>query len=268
MANDGVLEVKRSSVSGYSSPIIVVPTKYYFGFVFVAHRKLNHPSQTQLAKRIKENHLILNVENIIKQVHSNCLLCTSLSHVPTSVESFSTTPVADHPYQQCSADIIKRAKQYILVVTDALSQHTSTTLIKSESSEDISKGLLKAILPFKQNSLQTQIKVDTAPGLTSIIKNRTALLNHDIVLQPGRTKNKNKIPQVDRRIQELEVELRKLSPECEPRTEDLLVCATKLVNDTSMIRTNNFSANEILFRRRNTNQQEIDIKDKDFAPLQ
>ena len=168
--------------------------KYYFGFVFVAHRKLNHPSQAQLAKRIKENHLILNVENIIKQVHSNCLLCTSLLHVPTSVESFSTTPVADHPYQQCSADIIKRAKQYILVVTDALSQHTSTTLIKSESTEDISKGLLKTILPFKQNSLLTQIKVDTAPGLTSIIKNKTALLNHDIVLETGRTKKRQNPP--------------------------------------------------------------------------
>ena len=194
IASDGVLEVKRNCVSGYSPPMVVVPTKYYFGFVFVAHRKLNHPSQSQLAKRIKNNHLILNVENIIKQVHSNCLLCTSLSRIPASVETFSTTPVADHPYQQCSADVIKRAKQYILVVTDSLSQHTSTTLIKSESSEELSKGLLKAILPFKPTSLQTKIKVDTAPGLASLIKNPRTLSKHDIVLNPGRTKNKNKIP--------------------------------------------------------------------------
>ena len=70
IANDGILEIKRNCVSGHSSPKIVVPTKYYFGFVFVAHRKLDHPSQSQLAKRIKETHLILEV---LAQLYQVCL---------------------------------------------------------------------------------------------------------------------------------------------------------------------------------------------------
>merc|ERR1712240_248696 len=110
---------------------IVVPSKYYFAFVLVAHCKLNHPTQSQLAKMIKATHLILGLENIIKQVHNDCLLCTSLSSIPTSMEQFFTTPVPTCPYQQCSADVIRRAKQSILVVTDALTQHTSSAIIKS-----------------------------------------------------------------------------------------------------------------------------------------
>ena len=89
------------------------------------------------------------------------------------------------------------------------------------------------------------------------------LSKQDIILNPGRTKNKNKIPQVDRQIQELENELRKLSPDGDIITEDLLAQAAKLVNDK--IRTKDFSANEILFRRKSDTQQKIYIADKEFA---
>ena len=263
VASDGVLELKKNHVSGSFNTQIVVPSKYYFGFVLVAHCKLNHPTQSQLARRIKANHLILGLENIIKQVHDDCLLCKALSSVPSSIDTFSTTPVAKHPYRQCSADVIKRAKQCILVVTDGLTQHTSTTMIKTEKSEDILKGIVRAVLPFKPSSLQTRIKVDTAPGLSSLIKNPKKLLQQDIVLEAGRTKNKNKVAQVDRRIQELEAEIRKMSPELDLITEDTLAKATKVVNDK--IRASNFSANEILFRRKHDDQQEIDIKDEEFA---
>ena len=84
--------------------------------------------------------------------------------------------------------------------------------------------------------------------MSSLIKNPKRIQNHNITLEPGRSKNKNKVPQVDRRIQELEDELRKLSAEKEAITEETLARATKAVNDK--IRANNFSANEVLFCRK------------------
>ena len=144
--------------------------------------------------------------------------------------------------------MIRRAKQSILVVTDALTQHTSTTLIRSEKSDNILEGLVKTVLPFQTSSLQTQIKVYTAPCLSSLIKNPKRIQNHNITLETGRSKNKNKVPQVDRRIQKLEDELRKLSAEEEVIMEETLARATKAVNDK--IRANNFSANETLFCRK------------------
>ena len=88
-------------------------------------------------------------------------------------------------------------------------------------------------------------------------------MNQDIVLEPGRTKNKNKVSQVDRRIQELETEIKRLSAESDAITEDTLAKATKSINNK--IRTNNFSASEILFRRKQDDQEEINIKDEQFA---
>ena len=67
---------------------------------------------------------------------------------------------------------------------------------------------------------------------------------------------------MDRRIKELEDELRKLSAEEEAITEETLATATKAVNNK--IRANNFSAKEVLFRRKH-DQQEIDITDEQFA---
>ena len=98
--------------------------------------------------------------------------------------------------------------------------------------------------------------------MSSLIKNPNKLLNQDIILEPGRSKNKNKVPQVDRRIQELEEEIRKLSPKEETIAEETLMKAIKAVNDK--IRSGNFSANEILFRRKQ-DQSEITISDKEFV---
>ena len=74
------------------------------------------------------------------------------------------------------------------MVTDALTQHTSTTLIRSEKSDNILEGFVKTVLPFQTSSLQTQIKVDAAPGLSSLIKNPKRIQNHNITLEPGKNK--------------------------------------------------------------------------------
>ena len=79
-------------------------------------------------------------------------------------------------------------------MTDALTQHMSLAIIKSEKSDDILEGLIKTVLPFKISSLKTKIKVDTARGLSSLIKNPKKLLNQDIIVEFGRSKNMNRVP--------------------------------------------------------------------------
>ena len=67
----------------------------------------------------------------------------------------------------------------------------------------------------------------------------------------------------------MEKEIRKLSPEEEIITEDMLIKATKAVNDK--IRSGNFSANAILFLQkarsvRNSNpKQRIRVKNQKFS---
>ena len=60
----------------------------------------------------------------------------------------------------------------------------------------------------------------------------------------------------------MEIEIKKLSPEEEIFAENTLIKAAKAFNDK--IRSENFSANEILFRRKQ-DQSEITILDKEFV---
>ena len=106
------------------------------------------------------------------------------------------------------------------------------------------------------------VRVDTASGLKKIIRNPRKLKDHNIVLDPGRPKNKNSNAIVDKRIRELEDELRKISPEGSPVDQNVLTIATKSLNEK--VRKFGFSSNELLFRRLQDTHQELDIKDSDL----
>ena len=71
-------------------------------------------------------------------------------------------------------------------------------------------------------------------------------------------KIKNSLAIVDKRIRELEDELRKLKPEGETIEENTLILATKFLNER--VRQHGYSAKELLFRRKQETLAEIDIK--------
>ena len=143
---------------------------------------------------------------------------------------------------------MKRSGSIIMVVTDTLTSHTSSCLVKTEKAEDLELALMKTILSFRSCNGTSKVRVDTAPGLKKIINNPGNLRKYDITLDPGRPKNKNSLSIVDKRIRELEDELRKLSPEGNPVSENTLILATKFLNEK--VRQHGFSANELLFRRK------------------
>ena len=147
-----------------------------------------------------------------------------------------------------------------MVVTDTLTSHTSSCLVKTEKAEDLELALIKTILPFRPGNGTSKVRVDTAPGLRKIINNPGNLKKYDITLDPSRPKNKNSLSIVDKRIRELEDELRKLSPEGDPVSENTLLLATKFLNEK--VRQHGFSANELLFRRKQETHEELNITDK------
>ena len=52
--------------------------------------------------------------------------------IPKEIEEYSTTEPPDHSYEKLAGDVMKRNGSMILEVTDNLTSHTSTALIKSE----------------------------------------------------------------------------------------------------------------------------------------
>ena len=106
------------------------------------------------------------------------------------MDIYSTSEPPNYPYQKLAADVMKRSRNNILVVTDSLTSLTLTSLLKSEKAEDLELALIKTILPFRPGNSIFKVRVDTSPGLRKLINNPDNLFKYDIVLDPGRQKNK------------------------------------------------------------------------------
>ena len=245
-------------VSKTSRPVI--PEHLAMALIATIHLKRNHPKMNQIQGILKSSFFILKSSSKIQQVLNNCLLCNADEFLQKKMEVYSTSEPPDHPYQKLAADVMKRSGSIIMVVTDTLTSHTSSCLVKTEKAEDLELALIKTILPFRPGNGTSKVRVDTAPGLRKIINNPENLKKYDITLDPGRPKNKNSLSVVDKRIRELEDELRKLSPEGDPVNENTLLLATKFLNEK--VRQHGFSANELLFRRKQETHEELNITDK------
>ena len=261
--NNGILVVTQI-VPGVAAKVEkpVIPDHLANAFLAAIHLKRNHPKLNQMLNLLHNSYFILQPKPRILEIINRCLVCNADEFLPTKMEEYSSSEPPDHPYQKIAGDVMKRDGSSILVVTDSLTCHTSAALVKSEKAEDLESALIKTILPFKSCNSTSKIRVDTAPGLQKLIRNPKTLDKYDIILDPGRPKNKNSNAIVDKRIRELEDELRKLSPEGRAVDENVLLLATKFLNER--IRQHGFSANELLFRRKQETNQELDIKDSEL----
>ena len=135
-----------------------------------------------------------------------------------------------------------------------------TTFTDSEKHADLEDGIITTVLPFK-SIFMTSIRVDQAPGFKKLkLKQQNSKLSDlGIDLTLGDTKNKNALSIVDQRMKELEDELRK---DKVPLDIAKLQRATSRVNEK--IRKENLSAKEIMFKRNQFNQEEIQISDREI----
>ena len=72
-------------------------------------------------------------------------------------------------------------------------------------------GIIVTVSPFKSTNL-TNIRVDQAPGFKTFFKRSVNLKDLNIDLELGESKNKNALELVDRKMQEIEQEIKKLAP--------------------------------------------------------
>ena len=259
----GVLVVTQT-VPGVAGKVDkpVIPDHLANTFLAQLHMKKNHPKLNQMLSILQSNYLILQPKPRIIEIINRCLMCNADEFTSKKIESYSSSDPPNHPYEKVAADVLKRGGSLILVITDNLTSHTSSSLIKSEKAEELEKSLIKTILPFKNCNSKSLIRVDTAPGFQKLFRNPKKLDKYDIILDLGRPKNKNSNAVVDKRIRELEDELRKISPDGMAVNEEELLLATKFLNER--IRQHGFSANELLFRRTQESNQELDLKDSEL----
>ena len=105
---------------------------------------------------------------------------------------------------------MKHSKQNILVAVDDATGYVLTCIVKSEQAHDLAQGLAQLVLPFRLGP-QAVVRVDRARGLAKA-KSSPLLTKFSIILDLGDAKNKNSCAIVDKAIQELEMELKRLNP--------------------------------------------------------
>ena len=181
------------------------------------------------------------------------------------MQEFDPKLAPAHPGSHMNTDVVKRAGQNILVNTDMFSGYTTACIIESEDRVDTVKGLIQLVTPIR-NSAVVLIRTDKAPAFQSLVRSKdSSLETNGIVLELGDDLNKNSNCIVDRKIRELEEEIRRISPEGEKITIGQLAQAVTMLNNRVRNQTLTSSENHFscdIIRGDNLNLDDKELGDE------
>ena len=247
ISSDGVLVVPLCDPLSPSREAIVVPEDVLPGLLSVLHLRLNHPSQSELAKVVKRYFWAINLDSALEEASKSCHLCASLSKIPSSLIPESTSDPPESVGSCFAADVMRRERQQILVVREYVSSFTWSSILPSEKGDDIRTALVMAIkdvIPLQ--GPHVVVRSDNAPGFATLVDDKY-LQDNRIQIDLGRVKNVNKNPVAEKAIQELEHEILRVIKSPGPLSPTSLHEATVSLN--SRLRTDGLSAREILLQR-------------------
>ena len=241
---------------------IVIPKIFLEPLLTQIHHDQSCPTVNQMKKLYGRYFYAYEPGNIFEQITSNCKICQSNKILPKEIKHFSSVTNASCPGTFFVIDVMNRAKQSIIVCRDAFSDFVTTSILKSEKVEDLKEGLVAVTSAVRKNAFIT-IKTDNAPGFKSMHSKDQDLSKLGITLELSDVTNKNGVAIVDKAIQELEKEIRIVSPESQPLSSSELARATLALN--SRIRNRSLSAYEIMFSREQTTGSNIALDDKELS---
>ena len=239
---------------------IYVPAAFLPAILTIMHVRLSHPLPTQLLRQFERYFIAFNVRGTISTLTQDCSFCVAMQKFPKELDAFKPSPTPSHPGSHMGADILKRASQNILVTADRFSNFVTASFTPSETREDLCKALLAAITPIR-HAHRVEGRTDRAPSLRSLgNRPEPELLTNGIEIVLGDHGNKNSNAVVDKMIQELEAELRRLDPEGQKISAGLLCQAVTNLNNR--VRGRGFSASQIHFARDFTTGSNLNLKDE------
>ena len=155
----------------------------------------------------------------IDRVRDTCHTCASLRNLPQPLLNQTTNDPPAVVGISFAADVLRRSKQFILVLQDTSTSFTSASIIPDEKTATLLDNLSTLFVALHSpDGPPATIRVDPAPGFQAL-KNDPALLTLGITLEIGRAKNINKNLVAEKAVAEVEEELRRQAPNGEPITQ-------------------------------------------------
>ena len=259
VASDGVLVVPDHQPFQPSRERIVVPRAVINGLLTAIHIRFNHPTQHQLKKLVSRFFYALDIDKALAAVCDSCHHCMSLRSMPSYISEQSTSDPPASVGVYFSLDVMRRYRQYVLVLRESISAYTLTSLIANEQRDTLRDAVLTLCAELRSlGDHRITIKVDPAPGFASL-SNDPILHAHGIYLEIGGAKNPNKNPIAEYAIAELGREYLQINPEGGPFTSVALALATANLN--SRIRASGLSAREIWTQRDQFTGEQLPLED-------
>ena len=169
IARDGLLVVCQTVPFAGARERIVIPRRLVHGVITALHLKLNHPSKYQLRQIVNRYFFALNMESVIAHVCDSCEVCVSLRDVPNEFRDQSTSVPEDTIGRNFAADVIRRAKQNILIVREDISAYRLTILIPNETASALADGLLRLLSVVRTPcNPPISVRTDPAPAFRSL----------------------------------------------------------------------------------------------------
>lgn len=260
IANDGLLVVRSDDPFQPARELIVVPKGVLDGLLTSLHIKFNHPTVNQLKKVFGRYFFALSLDKGIDAVSSACHHCASLMRLPTHMSPQTSVPPPHGVGTTFAADVLRRYRQFILILRETVTSYTVTCLIENERHETLRDALLVLCADIRTHGDSgSLIRVDPAPGLVKLT-NDALLSRHGIKLEIGTIKNVNKNPIAEHAVMELGQELLHLSPEGGPVSQVTLALATANLN--ARLRHTGLSGRELWTQRDQVTAEQLPIDDR------
>ncbi len=266
VARDGLVYVPLNEPFSSARQCIVVPRSISSGLLTAMHLKLDHPSAYQLKQVIRRFFFILDLDRHIEEITESCHQCASLRPVKHLLVDQSSEPPVAGVGVAFAADVLRRARQMIMVVRETITSYTCTQLIDDEKQASHRSSLLCLCMPLQPlQGPPSVIRTDCAPAFKSLV-NDAQLRNQNLCIELGRAINVNKNPVAECAIQELEAEISRLDPTCNPLSASLLAIATANLNHR--IRKPGLSARELVFQRDQYSNDNLNVDDSQLISYQ
>ena len=141
IAKDGLLVVPHRDPLSRSTELIVVPRSAIDGLITALHVRLDHPTTHQLNLAMKRHFYALDMTKAIERVRDTCNTCAALRHLPQLLLHQTTNDPPAVVGISFAGDVLRRSRQFILVLRDTSTFFTTACIIPDEKTATLRDSL-------------------------------------------------------------------------------------------------------------------------------
>ena len=242
-----IVSVVFDPIQNMETERVYVPEFLLESILTIMHVRLSHPLPTQLQRTFERHFIAFRVQSLCDTISSECSFCTALSRFPKELDDFNPSPGPLHPGTHMNIDIMQRAGQSIVVNCDRFSNFVTACIAQSQTRVEMINCILATVTPIRHGS-NVQVRTDRAKAFSSLADNPDPqLAENGITMVLGDAANPNKNAAVDKMMQELEGEIRRLSPDGQKLSAGTLSQAVNTLNNRT--RGHGLTASQVHFSR-------------------